>query len=107
LSIFVLGILVYLNGRSNPLTTTETDYQAIPYQYFSLFNGVFLLTTLWHELREDIEKNKRILYAGMFFFLGIYFMFLFLLFVDKWADKTYHKYMGTQALIYDRPTVDP
>jgi len=49
--------------------------------------------------------SKRFLLNALILLLGIYQIALFLLFVDKWQDKTYRKYMGTQALIYDRPTI--
>lgn len=107
LSIFVILQLIYLNARGNPYTTTETDYQAIPYQYFSLFNGIFLLSLLWEDLKEKLHDGKKIIYGFSLIFLGIYFIFLFLFLFEKAFDKAYKKYMGTQALIYDSPVVAP
>jgi len=103
--LFVAGLLVYLNGRSNPLTTGETDYQAIPYQYFSLFNGIFVITLIWNDLKNRVEDNKKIIYAFFLLLLGLYFSFLTFFLFNKFSEKAYLKYMGTQSMIYDRPAV--
>lgn len=105
LAILVAGMIIYVNVRGNPLNTSETDYQAIIYHYLSIFNGVFLLLALWKDLEEKIKDNKKILYGFSLLLLGTYFLFLSLFFLQKWADKTYKKYMGTQATIYDRPLI--
>lgn len=105
LSLLLVGLLVYLNARSDPLTTSETDYQGIPYQYFSLFNGIFLLTHIWQDLKEKLEDGKKIVFGAMLLILGTYYLFLGLFLFDKGFDKAFRKYMGTQSLIYDRPAV--
>lgn len=101
----VIGLLAYLNVRSNPYSTSETDYQAVPYTYFSLFNGLFLLRSLWDELKITLESNKKLIYSTLLLILGTYTIFSFLFLFDKGAEKAFKKYMGTQSTIYDRPAV--
>jgi len=106
IAVFVFLTLVYASVRGNPYSTTETDYQAIQYQFISMFNGLTAIIYLWNSL--VVKKNvlpKKILEAFLFLFLSIYMFFLFWLFMDKWWEKTYLKYMGQQSLIYDRPSI--
>lgn len=105
LSILVFGLLVYLNARSDPYSSNETDYQALPYDYFSFFNGLILLHLLWEELKKRLEDGRKIIYGFAFLILSINFIFTFLFLFDKGFDKAYKKYMGTQSLIYNRPAV--
>lgn len=100
-----LGLLIFVNARSNPLNTGDTDYQAIPYQYFSIFNGLFLLNILWADLKNKVETQKTIVYGFMLIFLGTYFVFFSLFLFHHFFEKAFNKYMGNEALIYDRPQI--
>lgn len=107
---FFLGAFVWCTltlsiVRSNPYTTAETDYQGMTYHLISIFFGLVVLRYLWQELQERLAPVKQALYLASFMFLGTYFVFFSLYLVDKYLDKAYQKYMGTQALIYDRPSV--
>ncbi|MCM8827633.1 MAG: glycosyltransferase family 39 protein, partial [Candidatus Omnitrophica bacterium] len=107
LSVFVFLMLVYASLRGNPYTTSETDYQAIQYHFFSMFNGLAAIVYLWNSLslNSNREIPKKIIEGFMFVLLSVFMFFLFWLFFDKWWEKTYLKYMGQQALIYDRPPI--
>lgn len=105
IAILQVGLLIFLNARSDPLSSQETDYQAIPYDYFSIFNGIFLLSQLWNELKRNIAANKKIIYQSFLLILGVFYIFLFIFLFNKSFEKAYGKYMGTQPLIYDRPVI--
>lgn len=105
--LFLIAILVYVNVRSNPYSTSETDYQGIPYHYLSLFNGIFLIALMWQDLKDKLDQNKKIIYSFFLILLGAYFLFLFLFLLEQAGGKAYKKYMGTQSTIYDRPAVAP
>lgn len=108
LAIFTILIIVYANVRSNPLTSRETDYQSSVYILASLFNTAFILRRLY----EDLEKPalvlpKKVVFSFLLLVIGIYTFFNVSFLLRKYTEKTFKKYMGVQALIYDRPEVAP
>ncbi len=107
LAIFAVLALIYSNTRGDPYTTAETDYQALLYHLLSIVNGSILLISLWNELKQEISQNKKAIFSFLLIVHSIYFLFLFMYLFDKWADKSYKKYMGLQATIYDRPSIAP
>lgn len=107
LALMIFGVMVYLNARSNPYTSKETDYQSTSYILFSLFNGLFLLKTVWQNLKERIETNLKSIYVFILLLLGIYYFFLSIFVFQTFFDKAYKKYMGIAPLIYDRPIIAP
>lgn len=107
LAFFVLFWLIFANARSNPWTSRETDYQSSVYIMTSLFNVSFLLPTIYQELKKDLEYPKKLILSMVFLLVLIYSFFNFAFLFRKFSYKTYNKYMGTQALIYDRPRIAP
>lgn len=105
LAVFVWLALTFGIVRSNPYTTAETDYQGMAYHLISIFNGLVALNFLWKVLKEKTFDGKFLLYGGGFPLLSLYFLFFGLHLSDKYLEKAYQKYMGTQSLIYDRPSV--
>ncbi len=107
LVIFMLLMLIYANGRSNPLTSSERDYQSAVYILISLFNGAYLLYTLYDELKSDLEYRRKIIYTSLFLLLFVYTFANFQFLGRKFLDKAFNKYMGKAPLIYDRPQIAP
>lgn len=107
LALFVFLSLIYSNARSNPWTSKETDYQSAVYMLFSLFNICFFLTTLYEDLKKDIEYPKKVIYTFLFLISLLYSFFTFTYLLRTFSYKAYGKYMGTQSTIYDRPKIAP
>lgn len=99
--------LSFITARANIYQTSETDYQSIVYHFVSIFNGIFSMYLIWNHTNKEEQNTKRFLLNILILLLGIYLFALFFLFFGKWVDKTFNKYMGTQPLIYDRPTIAP
>ncbi len=104
LAVFTAAMLVFVSTRADPYATHETDYQSLAYHLLSIFHGLLALFLLKTELQKNLDHLKRAIYTFCLFLLGIYFVFLFFMLFGKWADKSYKKYMGQEALIYDRPS---
>lgn len=105
LAAFIWLTLTFSIVRSNPYTTAETDYQGMAYHLISISNGIIALTLLWKALKNRTFDAKYLLYGGGFLFLAAYFFFFSLHLSEKYLEKAYQKYMGTQSLIYNRPSV--
>ncbi len=105
LAAFIFGILVYANARSNPFSSGETDYQSAVYIMISLFNLCYILPALYKELNLNIEYSKKLILSLLFVLLLIYSFFSFTFLLRKFSYKTYDKYMGFAASIYDGPGV--
>ena len=108
LALFMVLIVVYANVRTNVLTSRETDYQSSVYILVSFFNMVFIMRQVY----EDMEKHtltfpKKVIFSFLILIIGIYTCFNLTFLVRKDIEKVYKKYMGVQALIYDRPQVAP
>jgi hypothetical protein len=104
LALFSAVMLVFVSTRADPYATHETDYQSLLYHLLSIYHGLLALFSLKSELRQNLDYLKRSIYTFCMFLLGIYFIFLFFMLFGKWFEKSYKKYMGQEALIYDRPT---
>lgn len=107
LALFVLLILIFTNVRSNPLNSKETDYQAGVYNMLSFFNISFLLPALYNSINGKLELAKKIIFSLLLVVVGLYSFFAFLHLLFKFNEKTISKYMGTMALVYDRPKLAP
>lgn len=108
LALFMVLIVVYANVRTNVLTSRETDYQSSVYILLSFFNMIFILRQVY----EDLEKHilifpKKVIFSFLILIIGIYMSFNLMFLIRKDIEKVYKKYMGVQALIYDRPQVAP
>lgn len=108
LALFAILVIIYTNVRTNVLTSKETDYQLSVYILLSFFILSFLLKQLYEDLEQHITSYpKKIIFAFLLLILGIYTFFCFSLLFRKYSEKTFKKYMGIQALIYDRPQIAP
>ncbi len=107
LALFVVFCLIYSNGRSNPLTSRETDYQSAVYIMFSFFNMTFLIYAMYEELKKDLEYPKKLIMSALFILVLIYSFFCTTFLVRKFSYKAYDKYMGKSPTIYDRPKIAP
>lgn len=101
----VLSLFIFINTRSNVYTTTETDYQAAAYHFFSLFNASVVLYLLYHSLEGKLVFPKRLIYSTQFLVTGVFFFFFSYQLLEKWSEKAYLKYMGRAPLVYDRPVL--
>lgn len=107
LLLFVFLMFIYANGRSNPLTSGERDYQSSVYIILSLFLICYLLYELYGKLTSGIEYQKKLIFSVLFIITFIYSFANFSFLGRKFIDKVYQKYMGKQAMIYDRPQIAP
>jgi hypothetical protein len=107
LLVFFLLMLIYSNGRSNPLTSSERDYQSAVYILLSLLIACYLIYNLYEELRSDLEYKKKVIYTSLFLLTFIYMFANFQFLGRKFMDKGYNKYMGKAPLIYNRPQIAP
>ena len=107
LLLFVFLMFIYSNGRSNPLTSGERDYQSSVYIMLSLFLTCYLLYELFEKLKSGLEYQKKLVYSLLFVITFIYAFANFSFLGRKFIDKVYQKYMGKAPLIYDRPQIAP
>ncbi|MDE2025787.1 MAG: hypothetical protein KGJ07_04800 [Patescibacteria group bacterium] len=108
LPLFVLFFMIYSNARSNPLESSEHDYQSAVYMFTTIFNIAFLLPNLYEDINSKvIETGKKVVYSVLLVVVGIYAIFTGILFVKYFAGKYYPKYMGWAPLIYDAPHLAP
>lgn len=107
LLLFFLLMLIYANGRSNPLTSSERDYQSAVYILISLFVASYLLYELYEELRSELEYRRKFIYSSLFLLLFVYMFANFQFLGRKFLEKAYNKYMGKAPLIYNRPQIAP
>lgn len=106
-SLVFTGFLIYSNSRSDPLNSKETDYQSAVYIMLALVVIPFLLTKLYSEFKKHEEYGKKVISIALFLLIGTYGLFSTLFLFQKFFNRTYEKYMGTAALIYDRPEIAP
>lgn len=103
-----LFVMIFANARSNPLDSKETDYQSAVYIVAALFSMCLILSRLWEELENTkISLAHKTIFSFLFLILGIYSFFMVGFLFNKFFDKIFNKYMGTAALIYDRPVIAP
>lgn len=107
LVLLYLLILIYSNGRSNPLTSSERDYQSAVYIVMSLFATALILYKLFDELKSNDEYRKRLIFSVLFVGVFVFSFANFLFLGRKFLYKVYDKYMGKAPLIYDRPQIAP
>ena len=107
LALVFLICIVYANSRSNPLVSKETDYQAAVYIMLSFFAISFLLTRLFNDEDKEIVYGRRVVHTVLLILVGFYSLFALGFLGQKFVNRTYEKYMGTAALIYDRPELAP
>lgn len=104
---FFMLMLIYSNGRSNPLTSGERDYQSAVYILVSLLFACYLLYTLFEELKNDLEYRRKVIYTSLFLLVFVYTFANFQFLGRKFLDKAFNKYMGKAPLIYNRPQIAP
>lgn len=107
LGLFLIGTLIYANARSNPLTSKETDYQSAVYIMIGFILIPYLLTRLLRELKLHKELVEKVGMILVLLLVGFYSLFSAMFLFQKFFNRTYDKYMGTAALIYDRPEIAP
>lgn len=108
LALFYTGLLIYSNARSDPLTSKETDYQSAVYIIIAFISSVFLIKHIWSDLNKSIiNHGNRYLYIALIFILSIYSLSSVMFLFQKFFNRTYEKYMGSAALIYDRSDIAP
>jgi hypothetical protein len=107
LTIFFLLMLIYANGRSSPLTSSERDYQSTVYILLSLFTTCFLFYRLYEDLKKNEEYRVTVIYTALFLLISIYGFENLNFLGRKFMEKAYNKYMGYAPLIYDRPQIAP
>jgi hypothetical protein len=101
LLLFILGIMIFANVRSNPLTSAERDYQSAVYITLALFLLSFLFVRLYKELNNQIEWTKKLIYTGLFLLICIYGFFTSIFLTHRFFEKAYQKYMGKAPIIYN------
>ncbi|QQG40345.1 MAG: hypothetical protein HYV37_02125 [Candidatus Levyibacteriota bacterium] len=108
LAVFTLLVMVFTNIRSNPIQSGEKDYQAGVYNFLSFFNIFFVLPVLCKSISDAKEETgRKVGYGFLMVLTALYFFFGFSHLLFKFNEKTVSKYMGDQALIYDRPQLSP
>ncbi len=107
LAVVMLLFITYANARTNPLTSSEKDYQSSVYILLSFFNASFLLQYLYRELNEHMPYTKKMILSFVILLVGVYVFFNTAFLLRKYTEKTYLKFMGLQPLIYDRPQIGP
>lgn len=99
--------LTYANGRSNPLTSGETDYQSAVYIMMAFLAIAFVLTRLFDDFELPDRMGKKVIGIVLFLIVGFYTVFSVGFIGQKFFNRTYAKYMGQAALIYDNPELAP
>lgn len=89
LLLLILLVLGFVCVRSNPLDTSETDYQGASYVVLALFNTCFALTVIWEDLKLKKTKFLKILSSIFFAYLGIYTVFLVIFCWKVFSNKVY------------------
>ncbi len=107
LAIFFILSLVYSNARSNPLDSSEKDYQAAVYILISLFSMCFFLVKAFGDLKVENDYRKKMILSIFVVLVGLYSFFNVEFLFGRFQEKVYTKYMGTASLIYDRPELAP
>lgn len=98
--------VTFLNARSEPLTSKETDFHATVYAMISLVNGMYVLYELVKNIATKNEVNK-FLYKGLLLILSVYLFFGSIFLFRSFSEKVYTKFMGQAPGIYDAPVVAP
>ncbi len=107
LAFFLIFALIYSNARSNPLDSSEKDYQAAVYIMIALFSMCFFLSKVFTELKEESDYRKKLILSPLFLLVGLYSFFNVQFLYGRFQDKVFQKYMGNASLIYDRPELAP
>lgn len=107
LALFLFCALAFANARSNPLESSEKDFQSAVYIIISFLNITFLLTTLWKKLASQLNIRERIVFSFMFFVLAIYSFFAASFLVFGFVSKTFNKYMGYEPRVYNQTLIAP
>lgn len=105
--LFLVGVLIYANARTNPFTSAETDYQSAVYIMISLFNLCFIIPALYKEVNITTDFAKKVICTLLLVLVLIYSFFTFTFILRKFSYKAYDKYMGFAASIYDGPRIAP
>ncbi len=107
LFIFYFLVLIYANARSSPLDSSEKDYQAAVYIVVSLFSMCLFLSKAYEDLKSNTNYPQKLILSSLFMLVGIYSFFNVAFLFERFKDKSFEKYMGVAAQIYDRPEIAP
>lgn len=99
--------LTFANGRSDPLTSGETDYQSAVYIVLAFISISFILTRLFEDFDLPDKFGRKVIGVAVFLLIGFYSIFALGFLGQKFFNRTYAKYMGQEALIYDNPEIAP
>lgn len=100
--LFVIGLMIYSNVRSNPLSFGETDYQSAVYAQLSLLNSILIIYLFKNSLNGSrISYSQRVIFTSLFVILSAYSVASGVFITRKFNEKVYLKYMGKEPLIYD------
>lgn len=102
-----IALIVYVTARSNVFETGDTDYQAAPYHFLSLFHAATFLYLAHHQFSAKLTSTSRLITQALFLLTSTYLFFFSLFIFDQFTSKAYTKYMGQAPLIYDRPKLAP
>lgn len=107
LAAFIYYFLVYLNARSEPLNSAETDFHSTVYIMVSLFHLAFVFFKMAEEYENVLTNARKLLYQILLIIISIYGVFLINFFYRSFAEKVYTKVMGQMPRIYDAPVAAP
>jgi len=103
LAFLIISMIFYTNARSEPLTSSETDFHATVYIMITLS----LVSYFFFAVKDAINKKtgdfNHLVLSFIFITTAIYWLFTVIFLSNKFLDKAYSKYMGLAPLIYDRP----
>ena len=99
--------LTFANGRSNALTYGENDYQSAVYIIMAFIAIAFVLMQLFEDFELPDRVGRRVIGIVLFIVVGFYSVFSLGFIGQKFFNRTYAKYMGQAALIYDNPEIAP
>jgi len=108
LTVLTIGLIVFANVRSNPLSSQDNDYQIAVYLVLSLFICIVFLWRGYESFgKSNVYPGIQFITKGMFGITAFLFFFSLIFLSRQFLDKAYGKYMGMSPLIYNRPELAP
>jgi len=105
--LYLLGLIVLTNIRSEPLHSSERDYQIAVYAFSAMMVAVYWGQRLIRTFNQEKKLTRQLLWGGMLLSLLLYWTASGFRLVIKWEEKMYGKYRGAVPLVYDRPVIAP
>lgn len=100
-------ILTFLNARSEPLSSKETDFHATVYVMLSFLNFSYVIFNLKNTWQQRQDEATKLISKGLFLLIVFYGFFMTAFFARSFSEKVYTKLMGQAPAIYDEPVVAP